>query len=169
MAWRTIATRARAWPWTMVIPVLMMRPAPRWRTTAPAAAIQLPAMRTLTPDRLGIDVTGALAHPLAFAPEMTITVPVPVARHPDETMAWRRQRFSARRRRCADVDVDRHLRLSNGSEGRCSTERYETGEYYFFHHLRKPSGEDMRQTTTTPAQFQAAQAGHGAISFPWRS
>lgn len=169
MAWRAIAATARARPWSMIIPVLVTRPAPRWRTTAPTAAIQLPATRPLAPDRLGIDIAGTLTQPLAFAPEMTMTVPVPEARHPDETVARRWQRFRAGRRRRADVDIDRDLRLSNRRHGCCSTEGYETGEYYFFHHLRKSSGEGMRQTAPAPAQFQAAQAGQSALSFPWRS
>ncbi|EIJ47785.1 hypothetical protein GWL_20260 [Herbaspirillum sp. GW103] len=120
----------------VVIITMVTRPVTRWRTAAPAAAIELPSARPLTPYGRGIHIAGALAHPVAFAPDVAMTIPIPEAGCPHITMARRRERFGARRRRCTDVDVDRHLRLGKRQHSRGRTKRHQAGEYYFFHHIK---------------------------------
>lgn len=121
----------------MIVPTFVAIPArPRRRTTTPTAAIQLPAVRTLAPDRRGVDETGALALPVAFAPEVAVTIPIPETGDPDKTMARRRQGFGARRWwRRTDIDVHGYLRLGSRQYHRRCTQRQQAGEYYFFHHI----------------------------------
>lgn len=155
MARRAVASASRTT--VVVIEIIMTRTTPRRRTTAPATAIEFPATRTLAPDRLRIDVTGPLADPVAFAPDMAVAIPIPEAGCPHIAMARWRQRFCTGRRRCADVDVHGDLRLGNRQHGRRCAHRHEAGEYYFFHHIEQSGGEDSCMTHAGPMQFQPLQ------------
>ena len=152
MARRAVASASRT---TMVVvKIIMTRTAPRRRTTAPATAIEFPATRTLAPDRLRIDVTGPLAYPVAFTPDVAVAIPIPEAGRPHVAVARWWQRFCTGRRRCADVDVHGNLRLGNRQHRSRRAQRYEAGEYYFFHHIEQSGGEDACKTHAGPLQFR---------------
>lgn len=119
----------------IIIAIMVTRTATRWRPTAPAAALEFPATRALMPDRGGIDITGPFTQPMALAPHMTMTIPVPEARRPHITVTRRRQGLGAGRRRCADIDVDRHLGLRHRQDGSAGCDCDQGGEYCFFNHI----------------------------------
>src|SRR5450830_27560 len=92
----------------------------------PAAVVEPPTARTLLPARWRIVVIAtAHAFPVTADPDVTMTIPGPIARCPDIATAWRWCCFVARWRRClADTDIDRiaHLRLGHWrGQQRCGT------------------------------------------------
>src|ERR1700712_2032022 len=75
--------------------------------TPPAAFLQTPSIVCLHPLRTVINLPVASPLPVAGAPVMAATIPIPEAGRPDIASAWTRNDFiTRRRRRIPDDDVE---------------------------------------------------------------
>lgn len=164
---RTARSVARSTTGTAIVMAVMITRTPtRWRPTAPAAALQLPATRPLMPDRGGIDIAGPFTQPMTLAPHMAMTIPVPETRCPHIAMTRRRHGLGTGRRRRADIDVDRHLGLRHRQHSSAGCKREQGGEYCFFNHINHQKTEGSDKTSARRRSSGAALAMALTVALP---